>query len=168
MYYIVRIRWTGETETHSIEQRDTFRAALTRFHNIIAADVGTETVTYCAAFLLNNDMKFVVSPFYYSIQTDIIGDPHAPFENIVGRIYIANGVFKNSIEYKDQEEAYKRYFNILAADLQDSTISYNGAFIIDHVGRVIESRSFSRPEPEPEPEPEEPTPEEEETNPEGE
>lgn len=148
MYYIVRIRWAGETETHSIEQRDDYRAALARFHNIIAADLGAEAVTYCAAFLLNEEMKLVVSPFYYSVDTDEIGDPHAIFGEIVGRVYITNGTLKTSIEYKNQEEAYKRYFNILAADLQDNTISYNGAFIINHVGRILESRAFKRSEPE--------------------
>ena len=165
MYYIVRIRWTGETETHSIEQREDYRGALARFHNVIAADLSAETVTYCAAILLNEEMRLVVSPFYYSPNTDIIGDPHAPFTHMVGRVYITDGVFRSSIEYNNQEDAYKRYFNILASDLQNDAISYNGAFIIDHVGRILESRSFKRPEPEPEPE--EPTPEEE-TNPEGE
>ena len=148
MYYIVRIRWAGETETHSIEQRDDYRAALARFHNIIAADLSAEAVTYCAAFLLNEEMKLVVSPFYYSVDTDEIGDPHATFGEIVGRVYITNGTLKTSIEYKNQEEAYKRYFNILAADLQDNTISYNGAFIINHVGRILESRAFKHSEPE--------------------
>lgn len=156
MYYIVRIRWTGETETHSIEQREDFRAALGRFHNVIAADLGAEAVTYCAAFLLDSEMKLVVSPFYYSAGTDVIGDPHAPFDYIVGRIFIGTEGFRNSIEYRNQEEAYKRYFNILAADLQNDTITYNGAFIINPVGRILESRAFDRtPEPEPEPAPEE-------------
>ena len=156
MYYIVRIRWAGETETHSIEQREDFRAALGRFHNVIAADLSAEAVTYCAAFLLDSEMKLVVSPFYYSAGTDVIGDPHAAFEYVVGRVYITNGTFKSSIEYKGQEDAYKRYYNILAADLQDTTVTYNGAFIINPVGRILESRAFDRtPEPEPEPAPEE-------------
>lgn len=162
MYYIVRIRWTGETESHSIEQREDYRAALARFHSVIAADVSAEAVTYCAAFLLNDQMQLAVSPFYYSVNTDLIGDPHAPFEYVVGRAIIDNNGYRNSIEYRNQEEAYKRYFNIIAADLQDENITYNGAFIVDRVGRIIESRSFKRPEPEPEPtpeEPEEPTPE---------
>lgn len=162
MYYVVRIRWTGETESHSIEQREDYRAALARFHSVIAADVSAEAVTYCAAFLLNDQMQLAVSPFYYSVNTDLIGDPHAPFEYVVGRVIIDNNGYRNSIEYRNQEEAYKRYFNIIAADLQDENITYNGAFIVDRVGRIIESRSFKRPEPEPEPtpeEPEEPTPE---------
>ena len=163
MYYVVRIRWTGETGSHSIEQRETYREALGRFHSVIAADVGAAAVTYCAAFLLNDQMQLAVSPFYYSVNTDIIGDPHAPFEYVVGRVIIDNNGYRNSIEYRNQEEAYKRYFNIIATDLQNENITYNGAFIIDRVGRIIESRAFERTEPEPE----EPTPEEE-TNPEGE
>lgn len=160
MYYVVRIRWTGETASHSIEQREDYRAALARFHSVIAADVSTEAVTYCAAFLLNDQMQLAVSPFYYSVNTDLIGDPHAPFEYVVGRVIIDNNGYRNSIEYRNQEEAYKRYFNIIAADLQDENITYNGAFIVDRVGRIIESRSFKRPEPEPTPEePEEPAPE---------
>lgn len=162
MYYVVRIRWTGETESHSIEQREDYRAALARFHSVIAADVSAEAVTYCAAFLLNDQMQLAVSPFYYSVNTDIIGDPHAPFEYVVGRVIVDNNGYRNSIEYRNQEEAYKRYFNIIAADLQDENITYNGAFIVDRVGRIIESRAFKRPEPEPEPTLEE------ETNPEGE
>lgn len=154
MYYIVRIRWVGESETHSIEQRADYRSALARFHNIIAADVGTETVTYCATFLFNEEMNFVTSPFFYSTETDLIGDPHAGFEYIVGRVYISNETLRTSIEYKNKDEAYKRYFNILAADLQDDTISYNGAFILNSTGQRIESRAFTRPAPEPEPEPE--------------
>ena len=144
MYYIVRIRWTGETETHSIEQREDFRVALGRFHNVIAADLGAEAVTYCATFLLNEEMKLVVSPFYYSAGTDEIGDPHAPFEYLIGRVYNPNGTLRTSIEYNNQEEAYKRYYNILAADLQDNTVTYNGAFIMNPVGRIIESRAFNR------------------------
>lgn len=155
MYYIVRIRFTGETASHSIEAREDYRVALGRFHNVIAADLGTDSVTYCATFLLDENMKYVVSPFYYSANTDAIGDPHAPFEYLVGRVYISNGVTKNSIEYKSQDEAYKRYFNILAADLQNNEVTYNGAFIINEVGRMFESRAFDRTPP-PEEEPEEP------------
>lgn len=152
MYYIVRIRWTGQTETHSIEQRENYREALARFHNIIAADVGAEAVTYCATYLLNEDMNYVIQPFYYGAETDLIGDPHAPFETLVGRIFITNGTLRTSVEYKTQEEAYKRYFNILAADLQDSTISYNASFIINTVAQKIESRAFVHAQPTPEPE----------------
>lgn len=58
----------------------------------------------------------------------------------------------HSMEVKaDYDSALQRYFNIIAADLADSTITYNAAYIIDSNGAMIEGRVFDRREqPEPE------------------
>ena len=51
----------------------------------------------------------------------------------------------HSMEIKtDRETAVQRFFNILAADLADSTITYNAAYIIDSNGLMIEGRVFDR------------------------
>jgi len=51
----------------------------------------------------------------------------------------------HSMEVKDSREAaVQRYFNILAADLADETITYNAAYIIDSNGLMIEGRVFDR------------------------
>ena len=56
------------------------------------------------------------------------------------------GVKENhSMEIKeDKDRAIQRYFNILAADLADSEITYNAAYIIDSNGLMIEGRVFDR------------------------
>lgn len=51
----------------------------------------------------------------------------------------------HSMEIKeDKDSAIQRYFNILAADLADSEITYNAAYIIDSNGLMIEGRVFDR------------------------
>lgn len=55
----------------------------------------------------------------------------------------------HSMEVKDSKDAaVQRYFNILAADLADSAITYNAAYIIDSNGLMIEGRVFDRRESE--------------------
>jgi len=55
----------------------------------------------------------------------------------------------HSMEVKtDRDAAIQRYFNILAADLADETITYNAAYIIDSNGLMIEGRVFDRHVPE--------------------
>ena len=51
----------------------------------------------------------------------------------------------HSMEVKtDKDAAIQRFFNILAADLADSTITYNACYVIDSNGMVIEGRVFDR------------------------
>ena len=53
----------------------------------------------------------------------------------------------HSMEVKQTyDEALIRYFAIIAADLQDSTITYNAAYIIDSNGLMVEGRTFDRRE----------------------
>lgn len=142
MYYIIRINFKGETEAHSIEQREDLRQALTRYYNIIAADLGNAEVTYCYAGLMGDGGRYVTEPFIFSVEKDSEGYPVTSFENIVIRTYTVNGQASNSIEYKNFNEAQQRYFNIIAADLQNANASFNMAAILNNHGEIIESRSF--------------------------
>ena len=76
----------------------------------------------------------------------------------------------HSVQYFDDfGEAKKRYFNIIASDYADDSITYAQVFIIDKFGRIPDGRieTFDRrdftPQPEPQPEPE-PAPEAEPEN----
>ena len=61
----------------------------------------------------------------------------------VVRQFFKNGSETHSVEVKlTYEEALQRYFNIIAADLADSTITYNAAYIIDSNGTMLEGRVF--------------------------
>ena len=67
-----------------------------------------------------------------------------PFDYAVIRTFTnANGQISNSIEFKNFNEAQKRYFNIIATDLQNNQLTFNMAAIIDGDGNVIEGRSFN-------------------------
>ena len=77
----------------------------------------------------------------------------------VVRVFFQGDVHQNSIQYfNDFQEAQKRYYNIIAADLGSDENTYNAAYIIDKFGRILKSEIFDRrdfpPEPEPQPEPE--------------
>ena len=51
----------------------------------------------------------------------------------------------HSMEVKQTKEAaIQRYFNILAADLADTTITWNACYVIDSTGLMIEGRVFDR------------------------
>ena len=51
----------------------------------------------------------------------------------------------HSMEIKpDYDTALQRYFNIIAADLADATITYNAAYIIRSDGVMVEGRVFDR------------------------
>ena len=66
------------------------------------------------------------------------------FYSIV-RIYFKGETETHSIEQKATLiEAQQRYFNILAADLANDTITYVSAFIIDNKGMMVEGRVFDR------------------------
>ena len=57
--------------------------------------------------------------------------------------------------FTNLEDARKRYFNIIAQDLNDPDITYQQTDIVDANGMMLECRVFDRtPKPEPEPEPE--------------
>lgn len=139
MYFIVRINFKGQTEAHSIETRSTKREALARFYNIIAADVGNSQVTYSAVYLLNEKGHSAVAPFVYLDDNEI----EFPFNVAIIRTFNKNSSWSNSVEYRENlNEAHKRFFNILAADLQDEQIAFNLTAIISAEGSVEEIRAF--------------------------
>lgn len=142
MYQIIRIFYKGEIETHSIEERATWREALARYHNIIAADLNNSEITYCYTALLHEEGYPMLTPFKYSIEQTEDGDDISPFEYVVARVKIKAGQRSTSIEYKNHIEALKRYLNILATDLQDEEVTYNMAVIINSNGDIEEYRAF--------------------------
>ena len=70
------------------------------------------------------------------------------------RQFFKNGSETHSMEIKtDLPAATQRYFAIIAADLADSAITYNAAYIINSSGQMLEGRVIDRtPAPAPEPE----------------
>ena len=144
MYQIVRIFFKGETESHSIEEREDYRDALTRFYSIIATDLGNAQNTYCFATILNDWGQNIVEPFYYCSEEPIDEtEENLPFDYAVLRVRVKNDQRSTSVEYKtNQEEAFKRYFTILATDLDDATVTYNMGAVIDPRGSVLEGKGF--------------------------
>lgn len=143
MFQIVRIVYKGETELHSIEERATRREALARFHAILAADLTNNEVTYCYAGILNDEGKNAIEPFMFNANANEYGVAPNPFNYAVLRVRVKDGQRSTSVEYKSYDEAIKRYFAILAADLNDETVTYNMCTIVDSNGYIIEARSFS-------------------------
>lgn len=147
MFYVMRVNFKGNVESHSIEQKGTYREALTRFHNIIAADLSNNEVTYCFSVIINEEGHYAVSPFIFNTEpNDEEGHEMYPFEYLVYRIFIKNNSLNSSIEYKNYREAHARYFNILAADLQNAEITFNMGGIINAVGDLLENQSFDHEE----------------------
>jgi protocatechuate 3,4-dioxygenase beta subunit len=63
----------------------------------------------------------------------------------VVRQYLKGDSETHSMEIKENRtEAIQRYFNVLAADLQNAEITWNAAYIIDSNGLMIEGRVFDR------------------------
>ena len=143
MFFIVRINYKGQVESHSIETRETVRDALIRFHNIIAADLSNSQVTYSAAYIFNDKGRNLVQPFVFLDENET----EFPFEYSVLRTFNKNNSWSNSVEYKENlSESQKRFYNIIAADLQDSQVGFNFAAIITAEGAVEEVKAFSKAE----------------------
>lgn len=61
------------------------------------------------------------------------------------RIFFKGDAETHSVQKFDTlADAQKRYFNIIAADLADGTITYQSAYIIDSTGLMVEGRVFDR------------------------
>lgn len=73
-------------------------------------------------------------------ETD--GELMYPFKYAVLRVTIKDGGRQNSVEFKTYLEAIKRYFNILAADIDDTELSFNLCTVINGEGEIIEGRGF--------------------------
>ena len=144
MYQVVRIFFKEDgTESHSIEEKATRREALARFHAILAADLGNAEVTYCYAGILKDDGKNAIEPFTFNAAATEYVPAINPYKYAVLRVRVKDGQRQTSVEFKEYQEAIKRYFSILAADLGDETVTYNMCTIIDSDGYVTEARSFS-------------------------
>lgn len=76
----------------------------------------------------------------------------------VVRIFLKGGTepMRSVQFYNDYGEAEKRFYAIIAADINDPLVTYHGTYIIDSTGITLERKVFDRRsfEPEPEPEPE--------------
>ena len=144
MYYVIRILFKGEIETHSIEQKNTLREALTRWYSIAATDIGNQDTTFSYTIIVDEEGNAVQDPIIFSTLYDEMGMIQTPYRYAVIRIRIKNNALNNSIEYKEYVEAYKRYFNIIAADLQDEEVSYQMTLLINLGENITENRVFRK------------------------
>lgn len=144
MYFVIRIFFKDTVEAHSVEQKNTLREALVRSYSIAATDINNVDITYSYTAIMDENGNILGEPIIFTTVYDEEGQPVAPFNYIVIRIRIKNNALNNSIEYKTYDEAYKRYFNIIAAGLQDNEVSYHVTALINSAGDVIESRAFSK------------------------
>ena len=61
------------------------------------------------------------------------------------RIFYKGDAEAHSVEQFDTlQDAQKRYFNIIASDLADGTITYQACYIINSSGLMMEGRVFDR------------------------
>lgn len=58
-YSVVRLFYKGENESHSVQIFTDLQSAQTRYFNILAADLGTEDVTYCSAYIIDSNGMMV-------------------------------------------------------------------------------------------------------------
>lgn len=66
------------------------------------------------------------------------------------RIFYKGDAETHSVQMFDVlKDAQKRYFNIIASDLADDSITYQACYIIDSNGLMMEGRVFDRREAEP-------------------
>lgn len=66
------------------------------------------------------------------------------FYTVIRQFY-KNGAETHSMEIKaSYEDALKRYFSIIATDLNDTEITYQATYIIDSTGLMMEQRVFNR------------------------
>lgn len=61
------------------------------------------------------------------------------------RIFFKGDAETHSVQQFDTlQDAQKRYFNIIATDLADDSITYQSAYIIDKNGLMLEGRVFDK------------------------
>ena len=66
------------------------------------------------------------------------------FYTVIRQFYKGD-VETHSVERKETlEDARKRYFGIIATDLNDSAITWQAAYVIDSNGLMVEGRVFDR------------------------
>ena len=148
-YAVVRIYYRGANEAHSIEYKDTLREAQTRFHNILAADEGNANTTYCLCMVFDRRTNRVLSEIHDYREENVAFYP-------VIRITEDGDGMHNSVEiHTDYNDAVKRWYGIIAADLDNESLTYRAAIMMDNNGMIGDyRRAFVEPEPEPQTEPE--------------
>ena len=105
--------------------------------------MGNNEVTYSYAAILTETGQNATTPFIYNTETNIDGEPVPPFNYAVLRVRVKNNQRSTSVEFKNYNDALKRYFNILAADLQDEEVTFNFGAIVNSEGEIIESKVFN-------------------------
>ena len=152
-FAVLRIFFRGETEAHSIEYKDTMREAETRFHNILAADEGNGQTTYCLCAILDKSVGTS------RIEVRDYREEKTSFYPMIRIMEDGEGMHNSVQIYTEHEEAIKRWYGVVAADLENEALIYHAALMMDMNGMTGEYRkAFDRtpaPEPSPEPEPEE-------------
>ena len=66
------------------------------------------------------------------------------FYTVVRKFYKGTAETHSMEDKPDKDSALQRFFNIIAADLADASITYNACYIIDSNGVMIEGRVFDR------------------------
>lgn len=102
------------------------------------------TITYCCVLLTSQNGVSLEQPYVYCKTRKENQDFDYPFNYAITRLRIKNGTHSASIEYRNNEQAaYARYFEILAADLLDVNVTFNVSSIITPDGKIKENRAFS-------------------------
>ena len=165
-YAVLRIYYRGAAEAHSIEYKDTLREAEARFHNILAADEGNSQTTYCLAMIFDKLANLVKSEIHDYREEKTAFYPVIRFFEDSEGMHNSVQLFVDDPANPGQvlEEAIKRWHAVYAADINDNTLLYNAAVMMDNNGMIGEYHKAwnhvkVQPEPEPEPSPE-PEPEE--------
>ena len=156
-FAVLRINFKGATESHSIEYKDTLREAETRYHNIITADIGNSQVDYSLAMIFNRGANKLEGEIH-----DYREEKTAFYPLI--RIY-EDETMHNSVQiFADDPEnpgvayrmAEKRWYAVIASDLDNEDVTYNAAILMDNNGSMGDfHKAFESPAPVPDVEPEE-------------
>ena len=161
-YAVLRINFKGETESHSIEYKDTLREAETRYHNIITADIGNSQVDYSLAMIFDRNANKLVGEIH-----DYRAEKSAFYPLI--RIYEDDSMHNSVQIFADGREnpgeaykqAEKRWYAVIAADLDNEQVVYNAAIMMDNNGTIGDfHKAFEKPAPVPDEEDPEETGEE--------
>ena len=149
-FIVVRSRFIKESEIHSTEYFEDEHSAIQRFSNIWASDVNNKDVTWNGVFLFDTrDLRYVKK---YEIN-DLRNDENKNTFFMLLRFFEKKNQMAHSIQYFfpnyadpsiEYMNAVKRWFNVIAADLNDEEITANGAVIFDSLAEVKESRYFER------------------------
>lgn len=70
-YTVVRINYKGQTETHSVEQKETLEAAQKRWFRVLDTDFNDDAVTWCAAYLIDSDGNMMESRVFDKTGSEV-------------------------------------------------------------------------------------------------